>query len=77
MDMYKLFGIYAKEKWYPISLPHFYCSFPVSFEGSFFTCFSLNISPIAPRVPSVSIALDGIKTLFAYFATSANDSNDL
>ena len=48
------------------SSPHFYCSFPVSFEGSFFTCFSLNISPIAPRVPSVSIALDGIKTLFAY-----------
>ena len=52
--------------------------FSVLFKGSFFACFSLKISPIAPRVPSVSIALDGIKTLFAGpFATSANDSNDL
>ena len=57
---------------------HSYCSFSVLFKGSFFACFSLKISPIAPRVPSVSIALDGIKTLFAGpFATSANDSNDL
>ncbi len=79
MDMYKPFVIYAqKEKWHPIPLPHSYCSLPVSFEDNFFACFSLKISPIAPRVPSVSIALDGIKTLFAGpFATSINDSNDL
>ena len=62
--------------------PHFsfhsYYSFGVSEEGNLFACFSLKISPIALRVPSVSIALDGIKTLFAGpFATSANDSNDL
>ena len=70
--------IKIKEKWHPISLFHSYCSFSVLFKGSFFACFSLKISPIAPRVPSVSIALDGIKTLFAGpFATSANDSNDL
>ncbi len=42
------------------------CSFGVSEEGKLSSaCFFFKISPIASRVPSVSIALDGIKTLFA------------
>ena len=58
-----------------ISLCRFYCSFVVSIEGSFF---SLNNSPIAPKLPNVSTAFDGRNTLFAGpFAISVRDSNDL